>query len=295
MLAGAVGIYVERQKVGISGLINPASLTHFRTFALIAASFISDIIIAISIVVSGDLHMYFAAALILMARFFILLFPVIYNVSDLLKESTSVYRPLMNHNHFVDYSKLYACLVFCCLFDPDLIAFFPWLKSDFSWRTRYPNLYMFRVCLVAKTLQLVLTLSGQIGASLDFSGQFLIFVVLSIGITSLLLVLRVVEAVLKWPVIVGSCTLSIESDALAVGGAGAGAGAGAGDIELLSTNNPMQGKAGGAQERDEENGPGNRRGSSDLEWMVKVEMMEKKFEDMAQKMALLSSSSQDHK
>jgi len=74
--------------------------------------------------------------------------------ADAWKGSTR-YRDYIHVELFTTSRKLYAVLLFLCLFDSKLVMSFPWLLSPFSSSTGYPN---YKLCSLASKVQSATTL-----------------------------------------------------------------------------------------------------------------------------------------
>jgi hypothetical protein len=60
-------------------------------------------------------------------------------------------------------TKIYVGVIVLGLFEPPLLAFLPWYRTEFSEAAQFPTLGIMRLCYGFKVLQLVVTLTAQVG------------------------------------------------------------------------------------------------------------------------------------
>ena len=210
MFIGGFGAYIERIKSDTAKeAYNASVMNHFVAFLSFAASFSCEIIIAVSILTSAVNDLYKFAELLLFARLFVQTFPTWFFIADFLSSESDL-KPLIDTSNIFQASSTYGPLIFLSFFEGSLLTYLPWCKSDFCDFTKgYPNVRLFRLCLVFKFVHSILTFIAHVGSMVitGFTGNtFSIFVLINIGISAVKLILALIQAVLKWGVLTTSLT-----------------------------------------------------------------------------------------
>ena len=82
---------------------------------------------------------------------------------DVDAQGTRTFRYYLDTNVVTKNAKIYLGVIVLGLFEPPLLAFLPWYRTDFSEAAQFPTLGIMRLCYGFKVLQLVVTLTAQVG------------------------------------------------------------------------------------------------------------------------------------
>ena len=213
---GGFGVCLERvKKEAPTKLFNQSLLNHFGTFAFFAASLSSEMIIAVSILTSSVSSLKPYATLLLLSRLLGQILPVLFFIFDFIRPG-SIFKPLLDTKTVFSSSRPFGVLIFLSMFECSLLTYLPWVKSDFTDLSGgFPNVLLFRSCLVFQTLRLALTFIAQVGIFVETgisADSFAIFLWINIAQLAVFFVVYILQGFLKWGVLSES-TLEDDSDA----------------------------------------------------------------------------------
>jgi hypothetical protein len=215
---GALGYAISVSKIHVPGLLQLQPREHIIQFAMNSAGLISELILSIAVMSSGNDTVVGYGVIMLLSRLLVaiapglMVFRVMFFGGDAIdKTGGKSLKYYMNGDIVVANSKLYTVALFLGLFDAPLLSFLPWYESEFSLASKFPTSKFMVTCYAFKLAQLILTLIAQIGIIVVSSRAgnttdpvFTAIVVLNIVFSCFMVILRSMEMMLKWGLVNGS-------------------------------------------------------------------------------------------
>jgi len=179
-------------------------------FTLFGGGLVSELILASNLLKSSELR---DTGIILVLARLIHIYPtliVIMSIQGWLKNDifgitnwhvSPSYLKSMEEKHFFANSKPYGIVLLFSLQECSLLRHLPWYLSDFSELSGYPNNHLLRHCLLAKMIQLIVTLSCQVTVAVNkranLQSAALAFLYIQLSITCLNVSISMLDVILR--------------------------------------------------------------------------------------------------
>lgn len=217
VFSGALALMVYNTKKHMSGVLQLEDKEHFIQFFMNTVGLLSELILGIGILTSRLNHLYIFAGALLGARL-IALYPGMVVVVAIISSKTgggsTTQKSIMYYIEegvIMNNSKTYLATLILAMCEPTILNFLPWHETEFSKLAKLPTMLFMVTCFGCKCLQLLVTLSAQVGIKIykdthhqDNDYVFDTIVIFNITLTSILAVVKGLDMIFRWRLMSGT-------------------------------------------------------------------------------------------
>lgn len=203
-------------------VLKQTMLAHVAQHVMPCAGLISEMILCVAVLQVGLSSVRAYGIMLLLARVLVAVTPglvVVYAIfgnttGSIAADGTKHYSYWIMSDILTANGKTYITLLFLSILEPPLLSFLPWFETPFSKVAMFPTIGLMKLCYLFKFLQLLVTLSAQIGLlatqTSDASSTFGIIVILNLTFTLIVVVTKSSEMAMKISLLSGR--VSVLSD-----------------------------------------------------------------------------------